>query len=62
MPSTHWSTIGANNDGASFTYDMDKADDGTAAFFTFLGTKAVGAKAEAEATKKAAAATENFMV
>jgi hypothetical protein len=41
---------------------MDSAEEVGAFFITFLGTKAGGEKAEADATKKAVAATENFMV
>jgi hypothetical protein len=41
---------------------MDNAGDVGAFFSTFLGSKAVGAKADAVAIKKAIAATEIFMV
>jgi hypothetical protein len=39
---------------------MDNADE-AGDFFTFLGTKAGVENAEADATKKPVAATENFM-
>ena len=42
------------------TYAIFKADDGV--IDAFLGTNAVGAKAEADATKKVVTAIENFMV
>jgi len=45
------------------TYDMDSADDDAAAGeWTARGTKAEGAKADADARNRAEAATENFML
>jgi hypothetical protein len=41
---------------------MDNPEEAGAFFSTFLGTKAVGTKADAVVTKKAIAATESFMV
>lgn len=42
------------------TYDMDRDDDDD--FWTCRGTKAAGAKAEAEARKNEVAAIENFIL
>ena len=44
------------------TYDMERADDVGCEMATFLLTKAGGAKAEAEATKRAVAASVNFIL
>ena len=44
------------------TNDMESADELLGALTAFRGTNAVGAKAVADAIKKEAAATENFMV